>query len=269
MSSKEDSAFCFYSDFNGSMATAATSTVGLANQPPAPVSKLPMVVNSTSSSSTVVTTIVPPNSTTNVSANKKHNLGYRIRRFLFPQLRSSTSSAATLVRHKSTKDMENNDSQVGARVEGRITLFLTSLSELFLTVSYFLSVLRVFPSITVYIRRSQATLTTNGRARSVSTPATKLNKRTRYRNFPLSPPRTSLVFQCLQTAISSVPSVSSNRRSPTFPSLAHVHIELVSPAYDNIFESRFSSLESTLPVQSVPRCYIQMTSKRYFKMTIL
>lgn len=66
---------------------------------------VPLVV-STTSSSTITTALSSP-----VNPNKKHNLGYRLRRLLFPQTIRSTTST-TLSKQKPTKDVESNENQV-------------------------------------------------------------------------------------------------------------------------------------------------------------
>ncbi|KAH9402568.1 E3 ubiquitin-protein ligase rnf19b [Tyrophagus putrescentiae] len=75
---------------------------------------VPMVVNATSSSTAATTTTVlatssSANNNNNNSSIKKHNLGYRLRRLLFPQLRSTTGT--TLSKHKASKDVESNENQ--------------------------------------------------------------------------------------------------------------------------------------------------------------
>lgn len=103
MSSKNDPGY-FYSEFANTSSTSANSMTNSTAKVP-----VPLVVNSISSSSTVTTTTMK--SPTTLNNNKKHNLGYRIRHFLFPQLRTNASTA-TLVRHKSNKDIESTESQV-------------------------------------------------------------------------------------------------------------------------------------------------------------
>ena len=66
---------------------------------------MPMVVNATSSS-TISTVLSPPP----IQNNKKHSLGYRIRRLIFPQFCSTTGT--TLSKHKASKELENNENQV-------------------------------------------------------------------------------------------------------------------------------------------------------------
>lgn len=77
--------------------TATTSSVKVT---------IPVVVSTTSSSNAPITSLASPaNNSTN---NKKHNLGYHLRRLLFPRFRSTTGT--TLSKHRSTvKDTETNN----------------------------------------------------------------------------------------------------------------------------------------------------------------
>ncbi len=86
---------------------------------------VPMVVNATSSSTAATTTTVlatssSANNNNNNSSIKKHNLGYRLRRLLFPQLRSTTGT--TLSKHKASKDVESSENQVSGCVCGQVKL---------------------------------------------------------------------------------------------------------------------------------------------------
>lgn len=88
--------------------TTTATTTALATGAPHPV---PLSTNTTSGSGS--------NGNNNNTVNKKHNLGYRLRRLLFPQLRSTTGT--TLSKHKTGKDVENNENQV--RIPSQISHF--------------------------------------------------------------------------------------------------------------------------------------------------
>lgn len=109
------------SSCNGNASTSSSSPSAGAVK----VVALATVVSTTSSSTTATTTALPTgaplpvplsgsssngNNNNSSSVNKKHNLGYRLRRLLFPQLRSTTGT--TLSKHKAGKDVENNENQV-------------------------------------------------------------------------------------------------------------------------------------------------------------
>lgn len=90
------------------MASQAPSTVTVSSSTSLKVDALPVVVSATSS--TVTTALAASSSGNPANYNKKHNLGYRLRRLLFPQFRTTTGT--TLNKHKVAKDGEKTENQV-------------------------------------------------------------------------------------------------------------------------------------------------------------